>query len=148
MDMLPATDPVSREDVLEAMAQVMDRQARVVRAEAALASARRRLSESVTHLSHVHRARGESLDLPPLAGLVLDALEAATVGEHAAGGEGDDERAGTLRQRIVAVMERCTLPSQRRLDPLPTPECVPGRERLAQKGHDTLAVPPDEWGLS
>ena len=103
MDMPTATtDPVSREEVLEAMAEVMERQARVTRAEAALASARRRLSESVTRLACVHRARGETLELPPLAGLVLE--EAAGRASRA-GGEGDDERAGTLRQRIVAVME-------------------------------------------
>jgi hypothetical protein len=102
MDIPTTTDPVSREEVLEAMAEVMERQARVTRAEAALASARRRLSESVTRLAGVHRGRGETLDLPPLAGLVL---EEAAAGASQAGGEGDDERAGTLRQRIVRVME-------------------------------------------
>ncbi len=103
MDMPPPTDTVSREDVLEAMAEVMERQARVARAEAALAFARRRLGESVTRLSHVHRARGESLDLPPLAGLVLDVPEGEE-GAVSATGAGE-ERAGTLRQRIVAVMD-------------------------------------------
>ena len=100
MDMPQATDTVSREDALEAMAEVMERQARVARAEAALAFARRRLSESVTRLSHVHRACGESL--PALAGLVLAELSGA---EGMADVGADEERAGTLQQRIVRVME-------------------------------------------
>jgi hypothetical protein len=99
MDMPAAMESVSREAILEAMAEVMVRQARVSRAEAALAAARRRLGESVTRLSRVSAARGESVDLPPLAAFAL-ATEDATSGAETT------EWSGTLRERIVAVMEK------------------------------------------
>jgi hypothetical protein len=98
MDMPTATSSVSREEVLEAMAQVMERQARVTRAEAALAAARRRLVESVARLSRISAARGESLDLPPLAAFALAAEEGASDAETTTW-------SGTLRERIVAVIK-------------------------------------------
>lgn len=100
MDMPTATESVSREQVLEAMAEVMERQARVARAEAAVVAARRRLGDSVSRLAQLSRARGESLDLAPLAAIAAPPDE---------GGEGDHRAfaspGGTLRERIVAVME-------------------------------------------
>jgi hypothetical protein len=121
MNTLIATDTVtmgaSREDVLEAMAEVMERQARVARAEAALAAARRRLGDSVARLSSLARARGDSADLPPLAVAALEADETAgpaVWGQSPRNGSGGpeshashvgDERAGTLRERILTVIE-------------------------------------------
>jgi hypothetical protein len=108
MDTLTATT-VSREDVLEAMAEVMARQARVARSEAALAAARRHLGESVSRLSRLYRAHGERLELSPLAALALESI-AASEGALDGALEGlarlpAEERAGTLRERIIAVME-------------------------------------------
>jgi hypothetical protein len=103
------TATVSREDVLEAMAEVMAGHARVARSEAALAAARRQLGASVSRLSRLYRAHGEGLELPPLAALALESIASAE-GAAAAEVEGlahlsFEERAGTLRERIIAVME-------------------------------------------
>ena len=100
MDMPTAMESTSREDVLDAVAEVMERQARVARAEAALATARRRLGDSVARLSRVAQGRGEQVVLPPLAAAALQLDEGLP-----STGVADEERAGTLRQRIVAVME-------------------------------------------
>jgi hypothetical protein len=127
MNMPVATDTASREDVLEAMAEVMERQARVARAEAALAAARRRLGDSVTRLSRLARARGNTADLPPLAVAAIAADQPGEAGEASSAGESGspavwgqsprqggsaadtadpvDERAGTLRERILTVIE-------------------------------------------
>jgi hypothetical protein len=107
MDMPTVTEAVSREQVLEAMAEVMERQARVARAEAALVAARRRLGDSVSRLSHIARARGDTLDLPPLAAMGVTSSAPSAAGDDPAGpaGAGDEGPAGTLRERIVAVME-------------------------------------------
>jgi hypothetical protein len=120
MNMSTAQDATSREDVLEAMAEVMERQARVARAEAALAAARRRLGDSVARLSRLAHAQGDDADLPPLA---VAAREADAGESPRVWGEGPrrppgqnandandtngahDERAGTLRERILAAME-------------------------------------------
>jgi hypothetical protein len=98
MDMPTAMESTSREELLNAMAEVMERQARVARAEAALAAAHRRLGDSVARLSRVARNRGEGVELPPLAAAALQ-LEGL-----ASPGSADEEPAGTLRERIVAVM--------------------------------------------
>jgi hypothetical protein len=100
MDIPAATVADSREDVLEAMAEVMERQARVARAEAALSAARRRLGSSVARLSRLAGERGE--DLPPLAAAALEAGESL---RGSPAGDATEERAGTLRERILAAME-------------------------------------------
>jgi hypothetical protein len=101
MDMPASMESVSREEVLEAMAEVMERQGRVARAEAALEAARRRLGESVARLSRVSAARGQGVDLPPLA---IVALSAPASGAATSDSE-PMEQSGTLRERIMAVME-------------------------------------------
>jgi hypothetical protein len=100
MDMTMTTEAVSHEDVLDAMAEVMERQARVARGEAALATAKRRLGESLSRLSRLHRARGESLDPAALHAIVSAALEGRPPG-------GDDDAAPSvsLRVRILTVMQ-------------------------------------------
>jgi hypothetical protein len=123
MDRSAATELPSREEVLEAMAEVMERQAKVARAEAALGTARRRLQDAIARLAGLTRARGEEASLPPLPGVTLDLAarpsHALTLGEASASGlpsrpqvepslppndADDDERQGTLRQRILTVM--------------------------------------------
>jgi hypothetical protein len=100
MDMPTAMESTSREEMLEAIAEVMERQARVARAEAALATARRRLGDSVARLSRVTQGRGDPGDLPPLVAAALQQGEGLLAGAAL-----DEERAGTLRARIVAVLE-------------------------------------------
>lgn len=97
--MSEAMESSSHEAVLEAMAEVMERQARVNRAEAALAAARRRLSQSISRLSRL-RAASDAVDLPPHVSVDL-----APEGLPSEPTAGDDERPGTLRERILAVME-------------------------------------------
>jgi hypothetical protein len=113
MDMTTATESTSREEVLEAMAEVMERQARVARAEAALGAARRRLDDSLARLarlSSLARARGESPDLPPLAGVTLKLDErsstrsTSSTSSTPAADTDEDDRHGTLRERILAVV--------------------------------------------
>jgi hypothetical protein len=87
------------EDILEAMAEVMERQARVVRAEVTLAAARRRLGASVARLSNVARDRGADVELPSLVAAALQ------LDDGSSPSAADEERIGTLRTRIVAVME-------------------------------------------
>ncbi len=99
MDMPTATEQVSREQVLEAISEVVSQQAHVVRTEAALAAAQRRLSDSVARLSRLYRARGEGLPLPPLAASAIEADE-----RDEARCEAEEARGGTLRERILAVM--------------------------------------------
>ena len=99
MDLPTAMESVSREEVLGAMAEVMERQARVARAEAALEVARRRLGESIARLSRISAARGQGLDLPRLAVVALAAESAAPASDA-----GTTEWSGTLRERIMAVM--------------------------------------------
>lgn len=92
-----AEPPASpQETMLEAMAEVMERQARVARAEAALAAARRRLADSVGRLSVAARDRGEGVDLPPLAAAVLE-INAGLPAPP-------DEDRGTLRSRVLAAV--------------------------------------------
>jgi hypothetical protein len=99
MGMPTPTESTSREEVLEAMAEVMERQARVARAEAALTAARRRLGDSVARLSRLQRKAGDGMDLPSLAAA---ALEPAQRGQPSGPGEAPG---GTLRERIVAAIE-------------------------------------------
>jgi hypothetical protein len=94
----PAGQP--SEDMLDAMAEVMERQARVARAEAALAAARRRLGDSVARLSGVARDGGERIALPPFVAIALQ----LDPGLPAADALQNEERTGTLRKRIVAIM--------------------------------------------
>lgn len=94
--MTPADQPAG-EDVPFAMADVMERQARVARAEANLAAARRRLGESFARLRRVASERGQ--EVPPLAAAVLQ----ANGGQLPVPADGD--RSGTLRARLVTVME-------------------------------------------
>ena len=87
------------ERVLDAMAEVMERQARVARAESALVAARRRLGESLDRLSSI--ATEEGAELPPFA---VAALEGRPPRLPPAG-SGEEERLGTLRARIVGALE-------------------------------------------
>jgi hypothetical protein len=79
------------------MAEVMERQARVTRAESALEQARRRLGEAVDRLSRAATAQG--IALPPLGAALLQ--------HHSgiAGAVPGERPTGTLRERIVAAME-------------------------------------------
>jgi hypothetical protein len=87
---------VSREQILEALAEVVRRQSRVARAEAQLASARSDLDASVARLADLSRERGEGLGLPSLEAL---AIEAPLPAPRAA------DPAGTLRARMIALLE-------------------------------------------
>jgi hypothetical protein len=58
------TEASLHEEMLAAAAEVMERQARVTRAEASLAAARRRLDDTLAHLSRVVGAHGESVEQP------------------------------------------------------------------------------------
>ncbi len=82
------------DDLLDATAEVMERQARVARAEATLAGARRRLDVSVMRLSRIATDRGA--ELSPAVAAVVQSREGAPA---------TNERPGTLRARIVAVIE-------------------------------------------
>jgi hypothetical protein len=86
------------DDVLEAVAEVIERQGRVARAESALLTARRRLGDSLGRLTRIATDKG--VELPPLAALAVKlAPELPPVSP------GEEERPGTLRARIVAAME-------------------------------------------
>jgi hypothetical protein len=76
------------------MAEVMERQARVHRAESSLSQARRRLGEAVDRLTH---AKQRGATVPPLGAALL---------QHHGGivSVPGETPPGTLRERIVAVM--------------------------------------------
>src|SRR5262249_40546802 len=111
----PRGDPVTAsaqppvgDEVLDAVAEVMERQARVNRAEASLAGARQRLGESVGRLSRVASNRG--VEVPPLVAAVIQHNEglASPAERHAPPGERSatqGEHTATLRDRIVAVLD-------------------------------------------
>ena len=100
MDTTLTTEAVSREDVMDAMAEVMEKQARVARVEAALALAKRRLGESLSRLSRLHSARGEVLDPEALSAIVRTAIAARK--PRVDGGEAP---AKSLRVRILTAMQ-------------------------------------------
>ncbi len=87
------------EDVTGALAELVERQARVTRAEGALHAARRRLGESLDRLTRITTDKG--VPLPPLAAAIV-----ALAPELPPVASGEEERPGTLRARIVAVMEK------------------------------------------
>jgi hypothetical protein len=95
-----AEEQAPREKMLGAMAVVMERQARVARAEAALDAARRRLRDALACLSRLRDTHGEMEEVPALvtAALSSDAGLAADADLQGL-------RSGTLRERIVLVME-------------------------------------------
>lgn len=104
--MTPPVQPPAGEDVRALMAEVMDRQARVTRAESALDQARRRLGESVDRLSRVATAQG--IALPPLGAALLQhhgGITGTVPGEHSEGTAPRERPTSTLRARIVSVME-------------------------------------------
>jgi hypothetical protein len=88
------------EEALLALANVMQDQARVARAEAAVTAARRRLNQSVARFNGIARSEEGSSDVRPLVADdllfkgALDPLDPS-----------DTEHEGTLRDRIVAAME-------------------------------------------
>jgi hypothetical protein len=96
----PLDDAVSsgvlQEEVLGAVAEVMERQARVARAEAGLFMARRRLGEARARLTRLAPALSAVTPLPPLVVAALDA-----------GPQGAAEPSpwGTMRERIVSALE-------------------------------------------
>ncbi len=103
-----AAEAVPREQVLDAIHEVVRQQAQVAHGEAALASARRRLREAVARLSRLYHARADDVALPPPAAAALEeAVEEEASGALARGASHGDaeEHAGTLRDRIVGVME-------------------------------------------
>jgi hypothetical protein len=105
MDGTTATEPPSHEEVLEAMAEVMERQARVARAEAALGTARRRLQDAMGRLAGLSRARGEPVPaLPAIRAVEVGAAPGLEPARSSPGADAD-EAPGTLRQRILDVME-------------------------------------------
>ena len=85
-------------DVLEAVAEVMERQGRVARAESALSAARRRLGESIGTLTRIAGEKGA--ELPPLAAAIV-----ALSPEAPPPSEEQEVRTGNLRARIVAAMK-------------------------------------------
>jgi hypothetical protein len=108
MDEQRVGDSVSREQILAAMAAVVQQQSRVSRAEASLAAARQRLDEAVAELARLSRDRAESLGLPPLAELAVETDADRELSANPprarrpAGGPRPDR---TLRDRIVATLD-------------------------------------------
>ena len=95
------TEATPREELLDAMAEVIERQARVARHEAALAESRRRLGDSLARLSRVTGIPDDKGELHPLVFAAQKLAEGLPVVAAAAG----EERTGTLRERVVAAME-------------------------------------------
>lgn len=103
-----AAETVSREQVLDAISEVVRQQAQVAHGEAALAAARRRLREAVARLSRLYHARAEGVALPPSAAAALEEAaeeEASGAVAREARQGGAEDQAGTLRDRLVGVME-------------------------------------------
>jgi hypothetical protein len=95
MESTPVQTPEG-EDVLAIMADVMDREARVHRAESALNRARRRLGEAVDRLIG---ARQSGAAVPPLGAALLEHHGGVSVSP-----EPREMPPGTLRERIVAAL--------------------------------------------
>jgi hypothetical protein len=93
---LQASAAADREEVLGAMAEVMERQARVTRAEATLAAARRHLEESTVRLARLAPVRGED---------VAPSSPAAAAVQLAEARPSVPEGYGTMRERIVVARE-------------------------------------------
>ena len=88
------------EEVCEALAEVMDREARVARADGALQAARRRLGEAMARFRGAAEARDAGVELSPRAAALLEEIAALPAGTLP-----DASTLVSLRKRIVAVLE-------------------------------------------
>lgn len=100
--MTPPVQPPEREDVLTLMAEVLDRQARVHRAESALIQARHRLEEAVSRLG---RAKQRGADVSPLGEALLAHRTANVAPVSRETLPPRETPPGSLRERIVAALE-------------------------------------------
>jgi hypothetical protein len=89
------------EPMLDALAEMLACQSRVARAESALLRAKRDLSESLARLARMTADLPAGVALPPTVTAALQLREELPEAAHAG-----DPHAGTLRDRIVALMEK------------------------------------------